>query len=440
MKIARLSNIIIPEGRFRKEFPEKKLADIRASVMRIGLLNPITVEIQGDNFILRAGECRLRVLTSILESGDSFRCGLQEFSGNSIPVIDFAELTELQRLEVEVEENVLRSDFSWQERTRALAALHELRKAQNPQQTVAATATEVLGKPAVGDQRMVVSNALIVAKHLDDPDVAKAKDERAALKVIRKKTEAAHNARLAINFDGSSVQHTMLNDDARHALSKMQSETFDVVVTDPPYGIGADRFGDMSGTGHDYGDSKAVFDDLASWLPDELFRVTKPAAHTYIFCDHRNFEQLHTLMVLAGWTAFHTPLIWDKCGTGMLPFPDNGPRRTHECILYAWKGNRKVLKVKNDVIRVPAVKGLEHGAQKPVALFQDLLGRSARPGDVVLDCFGGSGTILVAANNMSLTATYIEKSKEFFDAAIQRSLNTGFDDGVEEEDGIEVDL
>lgn len=433
--------IVIPENRFRRDFDEQKLLELRASIERIGVLNPITVEKNGaDTWVLRAGERRLRVLQAILSDGGSFRLGTKTFTGDVLPANNYDELSPLERLEIEVEENVVRSDFVWQERVKALTSLHNLRKEQNPEQTITATASEVLGKPAVGDQRMVVSNALIIDKHLDNPEVAKAKSEKEAISIIKKQTERAHRAKLAITFDPSKNPHKLLLGSAETLLPAMQEKLFDVIVTDPPYGVGADSFGSMSSTGHDYEDSKKNFEKLIAWLPEELFRVAKEHAHCYLFCDVRNFERLHTFMVLAGWTAFPTPLIWDKCGTGMLPFPDHGPRRTHEYILYAWKGDRRTILVKNDVIRVPAVKKLFHAAQKPVALYQDLFSRSANPGDKVLDCCGGSGPILVAANNMQLVATYIEKDEAAYNIAVGRATSTGFDDGSEEDDGIEISL
>ena len=439
---AKIDRVQIPETRFRRDFDEKKLEELKASILRIGLLHPPTLE-EGEDiegWTLRAGERRFRVLQAILKEGNSFRYGTKTYSGDLFPANNYSELTPLERLEIEVEENVVRADFDWKERTRALTTLHKLRKEQNPEQTITATATEVLGKPAVGDQRMVISNALIITKHLHDPDVSKAKSETEALKIIKKKTDTAHRAKLAISFDASKNPHTIIKGDSRRELTSIQSNSYDVVLIDPPYGIGADGFGDMAGTGHDYKDSQENFDELLSWLPEELFRVTKAGAHAYVFCDIRRFEKLHTFMVLAGWTAFYTPLVWDKCGVGMLPFPQNGPRRTHEYILYAWKGNRRTLVVKNDVIRVPAVKSLLHGAQKPVALYCDLLSRSANPGDTVLDCFGGSGTILVAANNCNLTATYIEQDEAAYNIACSRAITTGFDDGITEDDGVEIEL
>ena len=47
-------------------------------------------------------------------------------------------------------------------------------------------------------------------------------------------------------------------------------------------------------------------------------------------------------------------------------------------------------------------------AQKPIALYQDLLSRSYRPGDKVLDPFCGSGPIFPAAHSLKCEATGIE--------------------------------
>lgn len=442
VRTLQLEQIVIPENRFRREFDEKKLEELKQSVLRIGLLNPPTVEfVQNAEaegvWTLRAGERRLRVLQSIIKDGLAFRLGTATFAGGEVPAVDYDELTPLQRLEIEVEENVVRSDFTWQERDRAYAALHGLRKAQNPGQSITATASEILGKPAAGGQISSVADSIIIAKHLHIPEVAKAKSSKEALKVIQKIANAGHRAKLAAASLDQPAVHKLLKGDSLDLLSQLQPASFDVILTDPPYGVDADSFGDMAATGHAYEDSPEWYaEHFLKRFPDECYRVAKERAHAYVFCDIRWFDKLALLMLLAGWKVFPTPLIWVK-GNGMLPFPDHAPRRTYECILYAWKGDRKTLVVKNDVIDISGVKKLRHGAQKPVALYCDLLSRSANPGDTVLDCFGGSGTILVAANRMNLTATYIEKMDDAFNMAQLRINEREIDDGAEEHDGLE---
>lgn len=436
-----IEKITVPEQRFRRSFDEKALRELRESIERTGLLHAITVEETADGWTLRAGERRFRTCKKLIEEGKAIRHGDVVLPLGHIPALEFASLTPLQRLEVEVEETVVRSDFTWQERSRALAALHKLRQGQNPTQTVADTASEVLGKPAVGDQRMVVSNALILEKHLDDLDVAGAKNEREAIKIIQKKADAVHRARLSLKFDKTTVKHTLLFGDARELIKTLPDGSFDVICSDPIYGIGADNFGDMASTGHQYEDSYAYWKETMGLITEELWRVAKERAHCYLFCDQRRFEELKAFMVLANWTVFPTMLIWDKGGSGMLPYPKHGPRRCYEAILYAWKGDREVLSVKSDIISgIPPVRDLKHGAQKPVALYCELLSRSANPGDTVLDFMGGTGPILVAANKMRLTATYIEGDEGAYNIALSRASNEDIDDGAVADDGLNLTI
>lgn len=440
--LIRLEYVTVPENRYRREFDRKALDTLKESILSIGLLQPIVVEANeaGDGFFLRAGERRLRALTEIAAGGKGIKFGSETLEPGTIPATNFDTLTPLARLQVEVEENVVRRDFTWVEHTRAVAALHALRSGINPGQTISATASEILGKPAVGDQVTQVSDALLVIKHLDDPDVAGARTQRDAVKIIKKKAEAVHRAKLAVTVDTTSSAHTLLKGDSFELIKTLPNASFDVVITDPPYGVDADSFGTMASTGHDYEDSPKIWKRFLQEMPDELSRVTKPQAHAYIFCDQRNFADLSLQMFLAGWTVFPTMLLWYKGNAGMLPFPDYGPRRCYEVILYAYKGDRKTLRVDQDVISVSPVRALKHGAQKPVAVYINLLRRSARPGDTILDCFGGSGPAIVAANCLKLTATYIEQKDSSFDIATTRLHTSEIDDGAEADDGVDINL
>jgi DNA modification methylase len=105
----------------------------------------------------------------------------------------------------------------------------------------------------------------------------------------------------------------------------------------------------------------------------------------------------------------------------MLPQPDRGPRYSYECILYATKGEAKVVKQgASDVLSYTGIKKLLHAAQKPAALYCDLLSRVCKPGDTVLDPFAGSGTIFVAGNTLSLSVCGIEQEEDAFNLALSR--------------------
>lgn len=150
------------------------------------------------------------------------------------------------------------------------------------------------------------------------------------------------------------------------------------------------------------------------------FQIAKPQAHAYVFCDIDRFHRLKDLMEAAGWYVFRTPLIDYKLGSGRVPLPDRGPRRCWEMILYAIKGNKPVTHIYPDVIECRADENMTHGAQKPVALYQNLLMRSVRPGDKVLDTFSGSGTIFDACHAMQCEATGIEQEAEYYAMGLKR--------------------
>jgi DNA modification methylase len=179
----------------------------------------------------------------------------------------------------------------------------------------------------------------------------------------------------------------------------------------------------MAGTAHSYADTEEYALDCYKLVAEHGYRVAKEKAHCYVFLDPRYWHEISLLFTLAGWNVWPTPLIWNK-GNGMLPKPEHGPRRTYEMILFASKGEKKVLRVAPDVITCPLVVDRDHGAQKPVLLYFDLLTRSALPGNTVLDLFAGSGTIFPAANKAKVIATACEIHKPYYDLALSRIEST----------------
>lgn len=426
MQIIPITSLVIPENRQRREFDEKKIQDLANSINSKGLMHPPVVRAVGDQYILVAGERRTRAIQSLHILDMGVMCNDTFVPPGQIPVTLLSDLDDFALREAELEENTIRVDLSWQEQAAAVAALHALRSDQmaveGKTQTVAATASEILGKPSAGGQQSRISEALIIAKHLDDPDVQKAKTSKEAMKVLQKKAEVAKRARLAETFDKAKTPHTLIHGDSLVELHNLPDASFDLILTDPPYGVGADTFGDMASTGHEYRDDPEYAQECYGKLAREGYRITKDKAHAYVFCDIRNFSAIALEFTLAGWTVWERPMIWSK-KNGMLPKPDFGPRLTYEAILFASKNSRKVLKVgAPDVLEFTTEGKNEHGAQKPVTLYAELIARSCYPGDTVLDCFAGSGTIFPAANSTRTIATGIEISKTYHDLAQSRML------------------
>lgn len=435
MMILRLDEIHIPENRQRQEFDPEALSDLCDDIALNGLQHPPVVRTSEGRKILVSGERRFRSIRDLASAGLSIRYGTQSIPLDYIPVTDFGELSTRDAELLELHENVKRKDLTWQERVAAEARLHEVRSEQAAEvgrhQTYTATAEEILGKQLKGSTEQAyastqVRQAVVLAQHLKDPEVAKAATPKEALKIVQKKATEEHYKKVAQQLGSSQThdRHILLRGDSRQLLQGLQQEHFDCLLTDPPYGIDADGFGSQVFNEHKFDDSKDYWLDLMACLAEQSMRVCKPQSHAYVFCDPQHFTILQGIFKDAGWYVWRTPLIWVK-RSGMLPRPEHGPRRTYEAILYAIKGDKPVTGIYPDVLDYSQEKTTIHPDQKPVDLYVDLLRRSVRPGQVVLDPFCGSGTIFVAANKLQLTATGIEKEETSFALSTERLKEKG---------------
>lgn len=277
-----------------------------------------------------------------------------------------------------------------------------------------------------GDHVDIVRKDLILARHLDDPDVRGAKTAKEAVKILKLKEKRKKHMELAelVGEDFSAKKHDLFNKDCLEWMKLAHAEQFDIILTDPPYGMGADEFGDSGRAGiigeHQYDDSYESWQTTIRSLAFQSYRITKPDAHLYLFCDFDNFHETKETFEHIGWRVFRTPLIWSKPSAFRAPWPDAGPRRTYECILFAVKGDKKVNKLAPDVLTYNPDENLGLAAQKPVALFRELLSRSASPGSSVLDPFCGTGPIFEAAHNMQCYATGIELDAIHYGIAAKR--------------------
>jgi DNA modification methylase len=206
-------------------------------------------------------------------------------------------------------------------------------------------------------------------------------------------------------------------------MAQAAAEQFDVILTDPPYGMGADEFGDSGGRAvgaHEYADDAELWKRVCKELPWAALRLTKPQAHFYAFCDIDGFPDLRAAMRVAGWWVHRTPIVWHKPSASRVPWPEHGPQRKYELVLYAVKGNKPVTRIFPDLVSYNTDDNLGYGAQKPVAMYVDLLKRSVQPGNRVLDPFAGTGTIFPAAHEMKCIAVGIEQQATAYGICLKR--------------------
>lgn len=420
-----LKEILIPDNRQRREFDQDKLMELAISIQKNGLLHPPVLRTNDiGQIILVAGERRLKAMEIIWGLGQLFRFNGIAVPEGSVPFSWLGELDPIDAYEAELEENIRRTDLTWQEKASASAQLYELRRLQAEKRNEAPPSIESLSSEVAGNVQDTRAR-IMVAKHLDDPDIAKAKNLTEGLKILKRKDELRRSAALAREIGPKFYAglHKLLKGNCIEVMASLPESSFDVILTDPPYGMNAQEFSDSGGKAagaHFYDDSYSSWLKLMVDAIPQMWRIAKPQAHAYLFCDIDNFGTLKEFMGGAGWRVFRTPLIWFNTQGMRAPWPEHGPQRKYQTCLYAIKGDKPTRRLAGDVLSFGNDENLNHQAQKPVAVYQELLSRSIVPGDFVIDPFCGTGTIFPAAHELKCVVTGIELDDAAFGIAAKR--------------------
>jgi DNA modification methylase len=240
-------------------------------------------------------------------------------------------------------------------------------------------------------------------------------------------------------------KHRLLCGDSTDAASfalLMAGEKATMVFTDPPYNV------DYANSAKDKmrGTNRPILNDnLSDGFQDFLLNAFKPTlAHCsgaiYVAMSSSELDTLQAAFRAAGgkWSTF---IIWAK-NTFTLGRSDY--QRQYEPILYGWPegatrhwcGDRDQGDVWN--FNKPRVNDL-HPTMKPVELVERAIRNSSRPGDIVLDPFGGSGTTLIAAEKSDRQARLIELDPKYVDVIVRRWQSYAGAQAVRESDGVRFD-
>ena len=235
----------------------------------------------------------------------------------------------------------------------------------------------------------------------------------------------------------------------------LEGELADCIFTDPPYNVAyeggtKDKLTIQNDDMSDESFSKFLFDFYAAAL-----RNSKEGASIYVCYpgEHISKGAFGVTMANSGWLVKQV-LIWIK---DSLVLSRQDYNWQHEAILYGWKPgaahswhgpftNTTILdfangdlakKSKDELIdfitsafdastavreKRPRKNDI-HPTMKPIALVSKLLKNSMLKGERVLDPFGGSGSTLIAAEQLGLKAAIVEIDPKYVDAIVTRWQN-----------------
>ena len=185
------------------------------------------------------------------------------------------------------------------------------------------------------------------------------------------------------------------NADCARLMSKISSQSVDLILTDPPYGICYKSKSRRLSRQTVAGDEAPYI-----WWLKEADRILKDDGSLLCFTRWDVLGAWHTAIEYAG-LHVRSCIVWDKGIHGM------GNTKAafapqHELCLFATKHDFEFKSGRpTDVIRVGKLASSEmiHPTQKPVELFEQLINVTTLPGALVVDPFAGSGTTAIAAIN-----------------------------------------
>jgi site-specific DNA-methyltransferase (adenine-specific) len=231
----------------------------------------------------------------------------------------------------------------------------------------------------------------------------------------------------------------VINGDCLQELIKIESNSIDLILTDPPYLISRNsgfkrssentndllklKYGKIS---IDFGDWDKVEIDW-NLLFQEYYRILKKGGTVIFFFD---ILKSNLIKQVAELNKFKQPRIGQWLKTNPVPInsKNNYLSNSGEYFFSFVKGGKPKFNsvYDNGIYKYPLCHGkqrLEHPTQKPLDLIKDLVKKHSNEGDLVLDTFAGTFTVHNACDDLGRECISIEKDKVYFNIGKNRINN-----------------
>lgn len=230
------------------------------------------------------------------------------------------------------------------------------------------------------------------------------------------------------NKKPQNITIELFNESCFEYLKTVKSDSVDLVLIDPPYEISKPT-GFASGGGVE---RFAVSMDFGAWdknfsgldvVVNEAYRVLKKGGTFICFYDLWKITALRELMDVANFKQLRF-LEWVKTNPVPINSKINYLTGAREIALLGVKGGKPTFNSQyhNGIYEYPIYHDKErfHPTQKPVKLISELIEIHSNVGDVVLDCFSGSGTTALASMQTKRNFKGCELDKEYHSKSIKR--------------------
>lgn len=221
--------------------------------------------------------------------------------------------------------------------------------------------------------------------------------------------------------------NSIINDDCINVMKKIESNSIDLIVTDPPY-LTNYKTSYRKDKNHRFCSviSNDNNEELIIKSIKEMHRILKNNSAMYMFCSCDKVDFFKT--ELQKYFNIKNMIIWVKNNwtAGDL---ENAYGKQYEICFYVNKGLRKINgKRITDVWNSKEIRGINrvvgneqlHQNQKPVELIKMMIEKSSNENDLILDPFAGSGTTAEACKELNRKYICCEIDKYYYSLAVDR--------------------
>lgn len=218
--------------------------------------------------------------------------------------------------------------------------------------------------------------------------------------------------------------HRLMCGDSTHKddiMRLMNNQDADMLLTDPPYNVDyVGKTAEALKIKNDNMDDNQFYEFLRKVF-ENMYIVTKEGASIYVF--HADTEGINFRKAFkdAGFKLAEC-LIWKK---DCFVMGRQDYQWQHEPVLYGWKEGKAHYfindRTQSTILEFDRPKqSALHPTMKPIDLIAKLIKNSSRENDIILDLFGGSGSTIIAAEQLNRCCYTMELDPKYCDVIVKR--------------------